>query len=82
MKLLKPLIIACLLLLPLLSFAADSEYGYPIADPYAATILGTPVELMPQFPAGIRIRQLVLTVIPEREKPPVFFTTMGFAAVL
>ena len=77
MKLLKPLIIACLLLLPLLSFAADSEYGYPIADPYAATILGTPVELMPQFPAGIRIRQLVLTVIPEREKPPVFFYDDG-----
>jgi len=77
MKLLKPLIIACLLLLPLLSFAADSEYGYPIADPYAATILGTPVDLTPKFPAGIRIRQLVLNVIPEREKPPVFFYDDG-----
>lgn len=77
MKLLKPFIIICLVLLPCSGFAADDGYGYPIADPYAATILGTPVDLMPQFPAGMRIRQLVLTVIPGRERPPVFFYDEG-----
>ena len=32
---------------------------------------------MPEFPAKIRARQLVLDVIPDRQKPPIFFYDEG-----
>lgn len=71
------LFIVCLVLSPLQGFAADDGYGYPIPGSYEATILGTPAELMPEFPAKMRTRQLVLDVIPDREKPPIFFYDEG-----
>jgi pimeloyl-ACP methyl ester carboxylesterase len=71
------LFIACLLLSPLPSIAADEGYGYPIPGSYEATILGTPPELMPEPPAKMLIRQLVLDVIPDRQKPPIFFYDEG-----
>lgn len=77
MKHLKFLFILCLILLPLPSLAADDGYGYPIPGSYEATILGTPAKLMPEFPANMRTRQLVLDVIPDREKPPIFFYDQG-----
>jgi hypothetical protein len=77
MKYLKLLIIACLALLPLSGYAADAGYGYPIPGSYEATILGTPAKLIPVFPAKMRTRQLVLEVIQDRQKPPVFFYDEG-----
>jgi len=77
MKRLGLLIICCLVLLPVSSLAADDGYGYPIPGSYEATILGTPATLMPKLPTGMRIRQLVLDVIPGREKPPLFFYDEG-----
>ncbi len=77
MKLLGLLIIYSLTLLPVSSLAADEGYGYPIPGSYEATILGTPATLMPKLPTGINIRQLLLDVIPGREKPPVFFYDDG-----
>jgi pimeloyl-ACP methyl ester carboxylesterase len=77
MKLPGLLIIYCLILLPIQSLAADEPYGYPITGSYEATILGTPAALMPKFPAKMRTRQLVLDVIPGREKPPIFFYDVG-----
>ncbi|MBC7962121.1 MAG: alpha/beta hydrolase [Steroidobacteraceae bacterium] len=74
---LKLLFIACLVLLPLSSHAADDGYGYPIPGSYEATILGTPASLMPVFPAEMNTRQLVLEVIPGRRKPPIFFYDEG-----
>ena len=74
---LRLLIIACLFLLPLPCLAADDGYGYPIPGSYEATILGTPAALMPKFPAKMRSRELVLDVLPDREKPPVFFYDEG-----
>ncbi|MDD5285862.1 MAG: alpha/beta fold hydrolase [Desulfuromonadaceae bacterium] len=74
---LKPLLIACFILLPLPSFAADDDYGYPIPGSYEATILGTPSSLKPEFPATKHIRQIVLNVFPDREIPPVFFYEEG-----
>jgi len=71
------LIIACLVLLPMSSRAADDGYGYPIPGSYEATILGTPAGLMPELTAKMNIRQLVLEVIPGRHKPPVFFYDEG-----
>ena len=77
MKRLGPLLICCLVLLPVSSLAADDGYGYPIPGSYEATILGTPASLMPKLPTEMRSRQLVLDVIPGREKPPVFFYDEG-----
>jgi pimeloyl-ACP methyl ester carboxylesterase len=77
MKRLGLLIICCLILFPVSSLAADDGYGYPIPGSYEATILGTPASLMPKLPTEIRMRQLVLDVIPGREKPPVFFYDEG-----
>jgi hypothetical protein len=74
---LRLLIISCLFLLPLPCLAAGDDYGYPIPGSYEATILGTPASLMPVFPAKMPIRQLVLEVLPEREKPPIFFYDEG-----
>src|SRR5512133_2599210 len=77
MKYLRLLFTACLILLPLKSIAADDGYGYPIPGSYEATIMGTPATLMPQFPAKMRSRQLVLDVIPDRKRPPIFFYDTG-----
>lgn len=71
------LFIACITLLPSPGHAADDSYGYPLPGSYEATILGTPAKLMPEFPATMRARQLVLDVIPERKKPPIFFYDEG-----
>jgi len=77
MNYLKLLFITCLVLLPVSSIAADDGYGYPIPGSYEATILGTPAKLMPEFPAKIRSRRLVLDVFPGRQRPPVFFYDDG-----
>ncbi len=71
------LFISCLILLPMTGHGADGEYGYPIPGSYEATILGTPAKLMPDFPATISVRQLVLNVFPERKKPPIFYYDEG-----
>ena len=76
------LFIACLVLLPLTAHAADDGYGYPIPGSYEATIIGTPASLIPEFPAKMRTRQLVLEVIPDREKPPIFFYDKGLRCTL
>jgi pimeloyl-ACP methyl ester carboxylesterase len=77
MKMLFVGILLCFFMVPVLVNAADDDYGYPIPGSYEATILGTPVKLMPELPAQIPIRQLVLNVIPGRKKPPVFFYDEG-----
>ncbi len=74
---LRLLFIACLVLTSVPSLAADDGYGYPIQGSYEATILGTPASLMPEFPAKMRTRQLVLDVIPDRQRPPIFFYDTG-----
>lgn len=50
--------------------AAD-RYGYPITDPYAATVIGTPTEFQPpQWPwQDIRYKSVDLTVFQDRELP-------------
>ena len=79
---LKLLLGACLVLLPLSVVAAEDEYGYPIPGSYEATILGTPAKLMPELPVKMSTRNLVLTVIPERKKPPIFFYDEGLRCML
>ncbi len=79
---LKLLLGACLVLLPLSVVAAEDEYGYPIPGSYEATILGTPAKFMPELPVKMSTRNLVLTVIPERKKPPIFFYDEGLRCML
>jgi len=77
MKCFRLMFIACLILLPVQALAEDDGYGYPIPGSHEATILGTPASLIPEFPAKMRTRQLMLDVIPDRVKPPVFFYDKG-----
>ncbi len=69
--------IICLAMSPLPGIASEDGYGYPIQGSNEATILGTPASLMPKFTATMRTRQLVLDVIPDRQKPPIFFYDEG-----
>lgn len=70
---------AGLMLLALLlagpALAADADYGYPIENPYAATVIGTPSELQPPRPAArdMRYRRIDLTVFPDRQMPYVLW---------
>lgn len=82
MKYLRLLMITCLVLSPLSVIASEDGYGYPIQGSNEATILGTPAALMPTFPAKMRTRQLVLDVIPDRQKPPIFFYDVGLRCTL
>ncbi len=70
-------ILICLVLLPALSRAAGDGYGYPIEGPYAATILGTPPDLKAELPAVIPVKELVLDLIPDLKRPPVFYYDDG-----
>lgn len=55
---------------------ADTEtYGYPISDPYEATIIGTPHQLRAHLPKKININPLDLTVFKNREVPEILWYT-------
>jgi hypothetical protein len=82
MKRLTMLIFLCLVLLPVAGYAVTDNYGYPIEGPYEATIIGTPPDLQPVYREKIRSRQLVLDVLPERKKPPIFFYDKGLQVTL
>ncbi|KAB0663913.1 alpha/beta hydrolase [Oryzomonas japonica] len=75
------LFIVCLVLLPVSGLAADDGYGYPITGSYEASIIGTPANLIPEFPAKMNVRQLVLDVFPDRKKPPIFFYDKGLRCI-
>ena len=77
MKNMRFLIIAFLILLPTVSRAADDSYGYPIPDSYAATILGTPDQLKPELTKEVPVKKLVLDLIPNLNKPDIFFYDDG-----
>lgn len=51
-----------------------SGYVYPIADPFEATVIGTPVELRYEVEREkpMRVRSFDLEIFPEREMPPLF----------
>lgn len=65
----RPLLTGLLLLCALPSAQAAESYGYPLANPFEATIAGTPGQLMPQLPASRDIRQkdYSFSLRPERE---------------
>ena len=78
-----------LLMLLALAFAVPARadapgYGFPIADPFAATIVGTPSAYRADLPerGALQVRELV--VFPDRRVPDVFWYTkrlrFGFLA--
>jgi hypothetical protein len=58
--------------------AAAAEYGYPIRDPYLATVVGTPPALRAPLPERIRISERSLELFPERELSTVFWAQKKF----
>ena len=45
---------------------ASSGYLYPIDNPLAATVLGTPKEFSAALPKDIRGKEMQITVFPDR----------------
>jgi hypothetical protein len=59
----------CALLCGSMAFAAEGGYDYPYADPFVATILGTPDAQKVPLVADIPVKLLDLTIFPERKVP-------------
>ena len=57
-------------------------YDFPIRDPYAATIAGTPSDLQPDLPARIDYELMSLKVFPDRAMPDVFWYQREFLYTL
>jgi hypothetical protein len=57
-------------------------YDYPIKDPYAATIAGTPSDLQPPLPETLDYELLGLKVFPGRPTPDVFWYQREFLYTL
>lgn len=57
---------------------AAGAYDYPIKDPYAATIIGTPEEFQPSLPDKIDYDLLSVKVFPDRTPPDVFWYHRDF----
>ena len=62
----------CLCVL-LLSCGLASAYDYPFADPYAATVVGTPTEYMEVLPAEVPVKFDTLQMFPERDVPGILW---------
>ena len=57
---------------------ATASYGYPIADPLLATVLGTPSALRAAVPDTIDVERRSLTLFPDREIPRVLWSSKKF----
>jgi hypothetical protein len=53
--------------------AESDGYGYPYSNPYEPTILQTPVDLKAPLPPPINVKELEMTVFPDRKIPEVFW---------
>ncbi len=67
MRSIQPL--SLVLLLVSLTPAASSAYQFPIDNPFAATVVGTPPELVADLPDDIRRDEQRITIFPERKTP-------------
>ena len=70
------LVVFCLFFVTSFAYAND-VYNYPLKDSYEATILGTPDALKEKPPEEVRVKELVVEVIPNLSKPDVFFYDEG-----
>jgi pimeloyl-ACP methyl ester carboxylesterase len=55
------------------SQAAPETYGYPFANKYKATVLGTPPEYRAELPEKIPFKQRSITIFKDRVVPEYFF---------
>ena len=53
--------------------AAEEPYDYPYADPYEATVLGTPKELQAEIPQRITVREPEVMVFEDRPIPDILW---------
>src|SRR5512132_383832 len=53
--------------------ADAGEYNFPLANPYVATVAGTPAALVADVPEDVPVRNLDLTIIKDRTAPEVFW---------
>ncbi len=63
----------CSLLLVSASWADSEVYDYPIVNPYAATVVGTPSPQKASLPEKVRIKNMKMTVFQDRVIPDVFW---------
>ena len=75
MKIARSVLIVFLLLMPAFAWADDAVYRYPIADSYAATILGTPQNLRPECSGEVPVKTMILET--DLKKPEIFFYDHG-----
>ena len=68
-------LVGFLLFLPAFAWAVGVDYGYPIDDSYAATILGTPQNLRPELPGEVPVKTVILET--DQKKPEIFFYDRG-----
>jgi predicted alpha/beta-fold hydrolase len=73
---------ACLLLVachspiafdPQTIITQGGDYDFPIANPYMATVAGTPGALAANLPEDVPVRNLDLTVFEDRKTPDIFW---------
>lgn len=69
---LQPLIRTSMVVLALLWMAPAHAYDYPIADPFLATVVGTPAPLKAPLPEDVPFRQSSIRVL-ERKAPDIFW---------
>jgi hypothetical protein len=75
------LVLICAVIVGVIGGPAGA-YDYPIKDPYAATIAGTPSELQPPLPERLDYELLGLKVFPDRPTPDVFWYQREFLYTL
>ena len=53
--------------------ADAGEYNFPLANPYVATVAGTPAALVADVPEDVPVRNLDLAIIKDRRAPEIFW---------
>jgi Alpha/beta hydrolase family len=76
-----PLLLCALLASSPVWGAIVTDYGYPFADPYEATVIGTPDEYRADLPEKIPDQLRQLLVLRGREVPDIFWynATLGYS---
>jgi hypothetical protein len=64
---------AALAVISLQTGASAQDYDYPLDDPYAATVVGTPKDYRADLPKRVPRQELGLTVFSDRRIPELFW---------
>ncbi len=67
------LIFLCITFWTAAGWASADSYGYPITDPFLATVVGTPPGLTADLPEEIPLERDRLTIFEDREVPDVLW---------